>query len=50
MYLRDKTDIRHNTCMYAAFHKAVGYKDTLQTRLMILTSFCSKFIMVYVHQ
>jgi len=26
------------------------YKDTLQRRLMILMSFCSKFIRVYVYQ
>jgi len=26
------------------------YKDTLQMRLMILMSFCSKFITVYVYQ
>jgi len=43
-----KTDVIHNTCTYAAFHKAV--KDILQRRLTILMSFCYKFISVYAQQ
>jgi len=31
-------------------HFTKQYKDTLQMRLMILMSVCSKFIMVYVYQ
>jgi len=31
-------------------HFTRQYKDILQRRLMILMSFCSKFIRVYAHQ